>query len=78
MNSHSTTQNGKHTNLWILDTGATDHISFEKTNFHTYFNIIHVYVNLPDGSHITASMSGNVTVSPSLTLHIVLYIPNFM
>ncbi|KAI5404727.1 hypothetical protein KIW84_051762 [Lathyrus oleraceus] len=77
MNSHSTTQNGKHANLWILDTGAIDHISFDKTAFHTCFNIILVHVNLPDGSHITTSMSDSVTVSPSLTLHNVLYIPNF-
>ena len=77
MNSHSTTQNGKHVNLWILDTGATYHISFDKTAFLTCTNIIHVHVNLPDGSHITASMSGSVIVSPSLTLHNVLYMPNF-
>lgn len=77
MNSHSTTHNGKHANLWILDTGATDHISFDKTAFLTCTNIIQVHVNLPDGSHITASMFGNVIVSPSLTLHNALYMPNF-
>ncbi|KAI5383808.1 hypothetical protein KIW84_070964 [Lathyrus oleraceus] len=77
MNSHSTTQNGKHANLWILDTGATYHISFDKTAFHTCFNIIHVHVNLPDGSHITASMSDSVIVSPFLTLHNVLYMQIF-
>ncbi|XP_050919032.1 uncharacterized protein LOC127136529 [Lathyrus oleraceus] len=77
MNSHSTTHNGKHANLWILDTGATNHISFDKTAFLTCTNIIQVHVNLPDGSHITASMFGNVIVSPYLTLHNVLYMPNF-
>lgn len=77
MNSHSTTQNGKHINLWILDTSATDHISFDKTVFHTCFSIIPVHVNLPDGSHSTASMYSSVTVSPSLTLHNFLYVPNF-
>ncbi|KAI5387065.1 uncharacterized protein LOC127103018 [Lathyrus oleraceus] len=77
MNSHSTTKNGKHDNLWISDTGATNHISFDKTAFLTCTNIIHVHVNLPGGPHITASMSGSVIVSPSLTLHNVLYMPIF-
>lgn len=38
---------------------------------------MHVLVNLLDGSHIVASVSGSIAVSAHLTMHNVLYIPNF-
>ena len=68
---------GKHPNLWILDTGATDHISFHLANFTSYQSIVPIFVSLPNGSHLTASVSGTIVISPSLTLYNVLYIPNF-
>lgn len=74
MNSHSNTCLGKNPNLWILDTGATNHIEFNRNAFISCINIIPISVNLHDGSHIIASMSGSVIVSPSLTLH---NMPNF-
>ncbi|MCH79973.1 retrovirus-related Pol polyprotein from transposon TNT 1-94 [Trifolium medium] len=77
MNSYSSNNNGKHSSLWILDTGATDHISFNLASFTSYQSIIPVPVSLPNGSQISASISGNVVISPSLTLHNVLYIPSF-
>lgn len=63
MHSHSSTTSGKNPRHWILDTGATDHISYDITMFVNCKSIIHVHVNLPDGSHIVASMSGSVVLS---------------
>jgi hypothetical protein len=36
-----------------------------------------VPVSLPNGSQALASISGEIVLSPSLTLHDVLYIPSF-
>ncbi|MCH94998.1 retrovirus-related pol polyprotein from transposon TNT 1-94, partial [Trifolium medium] len=70
-------QNGKHSSLWILDTGATDHITFDLSSLTTYQNIVPVPVSLPNGSQVLASISGSVVISPSITIHHVLYIPCF-
>ncbi|KAI5392585.1 hypothetical protein KIW84_077110 [Lathyrus oleraceus] len=77
LNYYSPNENDKNPHLWILDTGATDHISFEITLFISCKTIIPVHVSLPDGSQVTASMSSSVVLSPALVLHNVLYIPNF-
>lgn len=67
---------GKHSSLWILDTGATDHITFDLSSFVSY-KILYMYVYLPNGSQVLAYISGSVVISPSLTIHQVLYIPCF-
>ncbi|XP_058775552.1 uncharacterized protein LOC131649812 [Vicia villosa] len=77
LNSHSHTDNGKNPHLWILDTDATDHIAFDIEKFSSYKSIIPIHVSLPDGSHVTASVSGSIAISPALTLHNVLHIPSF-
>lgn len=77
LNSLSSTANGKSLTLWILDTRATDHISFNLSAFTSYKSIIPIFVTLPDGSQLSASISGSVHLTPSLVLHNVLYIPSF-
>lgn len=77
MNSHASNMNGKNPNLWILDTGATDHFTFNFDSFTQYKNIVPIHVSLPNGSQVVASISGTIVISPSLTLHNVLYIPSF-
>lgn len=77
LNSLSSNANGKPHFLWILDTGATDHISFNLSAFNSYHNIVPISVTLPNGSQLSASISGSVKLTPSLTLHNVLYIPSF-
>ncbi|KAI5393891.1 hypothetical protein KIW84_060842 [Lathyrus oleraceus] len=77
LNSLSSTANGKSLTLWILDTRATYHISFNLSAFTSYKSIVPVSVTLPDGSQLSASISGFVHLTPSLVLHNVLYIPSF-
>ncbi|CAL5205598.1 unnamed protein product [Lathyrus oleraceus] len=49
-NSQSSNGNGKCSHLWILDTGATDHFTFDLSCFSTYRNIIPISVSLPNGT----------------------------
>lgn len=76
LNSLSSNANGKPHSLWILDTGATNHISFNLSAFTSYHNIVPISITLPNGSQLSASISGSVKLTPSLTLHNVLYIPS--
>ena len=77
MQSTSSNVNGKHSDLWILDTGATDHFSFNFASFTDHKYIVPIPVNLPNGSQIFASISGTVAISPSFILKNVLYVPSF-
>lgn len=73
LNSHSYSESGKNMHLWILDTDATNHITFDMSNFISYKTIISIHVNLPNGSHVTTSISGSVAISSTLVLHNPIY-----
>jgi len=62
---------------WILDSGATDHVSSSLTNFHSYHQVSPIMVKLPNGHHVHATHSGTVHLTPSIILNDVLYIPSF-
>lgn len=67
----------KSTNIWILDTGATDHITCNLGYFNTYNNIQGAMVNLPTGQSIPVTHIGNIKLTDDLWLENVLYIPSF-
>ncbi|XP_019420684.1 PREDICTED: uncharacterized protein LOC109330868 [Lupinus angustifolius] len=48
---------------WILDSGATDHVSPFISNFDILRPIKHVRIKLPNGSSLIAKQSGTVTLS---------------
>ncbi|KAI5421811.1 hypothetical protein KIW84_045302 [Lathyrus oleraceus] len=77
LNFLSSTANGKSLTLWILDIGATYHISLNLSAFTSYKFIVPISVTLPDGSQLSISIFGSVHLTPSLVLHNVLYIPSF-
>lgn len=62
---------------WIIDSGATDHICCSLELFSSYHSISPITVRLTTRSHVMASHSGTVTLSPTLILHNVLFLPNF-
>lgn len=62
MHSYSSNTNGKNSHFWILDIGATVHISYDINVFINCKNMIHVHVKLPNGSYIVASMSRSLVI----------------
>lgn len=64
--------------IWIVDSGATDHMTSNKT---LLFNItplpVPYLVSLPNGYKVKVTCTGALNLLPSLTLHHVLYIPTF-
>ncbi|XP_019460137.1 PREDICTED: uncharacterized protein LOC109359897 [Lupinus angustifolius] len=64
-------------NWWILDTGATDHITNEISHYSSYSSIKPMTIRLPNGASILAKHSGIVAFSTNLHLTNVLHIPGF-
>ena len=62
---------------WILDSGATDHVTCSLHNFHSHKQVSPITVKLPNGHFVRATCSGTIQLSPNITLHDVLYIPAF-
>ncbi|KAJ8774308.1 hypothetical protein K2173_011111 [Erythroxylum novogranatense] len=62
---------------WIIDTGATDHITNSLAFYAAYKQISPIRVTLPNGTKVLATFSGTVFFSKDLFLTDVLYIPGF-
>nr|XP_025611968.1 uncharacterized protein LOC112705349 [Arachis hypogaea] len=62
---------------WILDSGATAHVSSSLTLFQSYHHINPVTIKMPNGSKIVATICGTVFFSTNLYLTNVLYVPTF-
>ncbi|XP_014523577.1 uncharacterized protein LOC106779879 [Vigna radiata var. radiata] len=62
---------------WIIDTGATDHVTYNKGNYITFYKIKPITVRLPNNIVITAEHAGTVQFSKDFVIFNVLYIPNF-
>lgn len=62
---------------WILDSGATDHVTHDFNLFMTFHFIKHVSVHLPNGLSVSARYCGCIKISKDLWLYNVLYIPEF-
>ena len=77
INTHTQPSIYSHNSPWIIDSGATDHITSSLNWFQAYFKIKPINVNLPNGSSVTAQYSGIVQISPNFVLHNVLFVPNF-
>ena len=66
------------THLWVVDSGATDHICITLTSMHNIRLCNHpIYVTLPNGQHTKVRQIGSVYINNHITLHDVLYIPSF-
>ena len=69
LNFHSTTE-------WILDSGATDHITYNNDHLE---NLTPCFINicLPNGQSTVVHFKGSLKLTPSITLYDVLLIPDF-
>ncbi|KAG7560507.1 Retrotransposon gag domain [Arabidopsis thaliana x Arabidopsis arenosa] len=61
---------------WVIDSGATNHISHDKASFLS-FKPIQNNVNLPNGILVSIVGIGTIHLGRDLILHDVLYIPQF-
>ncbi|GJT87900.1 hypothetical protein Tco_1069617 [Tanacetum coccineum] len=64
--------------IWIVDSGATDHIFISLTHMHNITNLkTPILITLPNGQTVKVNITRSVHLTNSLTLHNVLYIPSF-
>ena len=61
---------------WVIDTGATDHI-VHSVHLFTNFTAISTNVELPNGETVVVTHLGSISLSATLVLHNVLYVPSF-
>ena len=72
------TFNSGYRQIWVIDSGATDHICTCLTlMFDLKQCITPILVHLPNGTTTKVTMTGSVFVKPNLLLTGVLYIPTF-
>ena len=68
--------NGKFdTKSWIIDTGATYHMTGDLSWLFDTIALFECPVGLPNGESVVATQSGSVRLSNNITLQNVLYVP---
>jgi len=65
------------TNFWILDIGATDHVSCDLTLFLSHHEIKPIRSRLPNNTHVIARCARIVLLLREFMIHNVLYILEF-
>ncbi|KAG7552168.1 Integrase catalytic core [Arabidopsis thaliana x Arabidopsis arenosa] len=64
-------------NTWIIDSGATHHVSFDRNLFESLSDDLSSEVTLPTGSNVKIAGVGIIKLNEYITLYNVLYIPQF-
>lgn len=64
-------------NAWVVDTGTSCHVCSDYNLFSDLTPITNTSVTLPDGTHISVTLSRTIKLSQTLTISCVLFIPNF-
>nr|GMC68381.1 Retrovirus-related Pol polyprotein from transposon TNT 1-94 [Ipomoea batatas] len=64
------------TRLWIIDTGASRHVTGDSTWMTNAKDIFHCHVGLPNGKTVVATQEGSVRLTDKITLNQVLYVPS--
>ena len=64
--------------IWIIDTGASDHMTFNKSSLSSMNSFYKPFlVNLPNDNSVDVTTIANVCLSDHLKLHDVFFIPSF-
>ena len=63
-------------NTWIIDSGASDHMTYDKSYFHELSPPPVSYVTNANGEAFPVLGKGSVHITPTLQLHNVLYVPD--
>jgi hypothetical protein len=72
----ATSSGDGHHNAWLLDSAATDHMTFDATDFSTRSTPRHTCVENANGVVSPVTGAGTVSLSPSLQLSHTLLIPS--
>ena len=75
--THTLNTLSSHTTPWVIDSGATNHITCSLDYFYTYSTITPVKINLPNGSTVQAHISGSIKFTPDFIIHNVLFVLDF-
>lgn len=62
--------------FWILDSGASNHMTGDLAFLHDVKEVILIQVILPNGTTTTATKKGRVALCEKITLFDVLFVPN--
>ncbi|OIT02573.1 hypothetical protein A4A49_56596, partial [Nicotiana attenuata] len=63
---------------WILDSGATNHMTHNKSILSNIKTLVYPYlVTLPNGYKVKVTLIGDVILSPKFSLRKVLFVPSF-
>ncbi|KAK1396586.1 hypothetical protein POM88_006449 [Heracleum sosnowskyi] len=73
---HTNSKKSLSSNMWILDSGATDHIT-PHLHLLTNVNQINYVFHLPNGQHTTVTHIGTIILHVNIVLTDVLYVPSF-
>ncbi|XP_056694807.1 uncharacterized protein [Spinacia oleracea] len=64
--------------VWIVDTGASDHMAFLLDMFaNTHMLKQPIKIALPDGTYKLVDTVGTISLTPEITLYNVFYVPSF-
>ena len=64
--------------VWILDSGASEHMSLESTFLHDLtLSTCPMMINLPNGTQVEVTHSGKLRITDGLILNDVLLVPKF-
>ncbi|XP_019189406.1 PREDICTED: uncharacterized protein LOC109183798 [Ipomoea nil] len=63
--------------VWILDSGATDHITCSLDYFESYYDVHGILVKLPNGETVNVTHMGDIRLHMDILLKNVLFIPSF-
>nr|DAD38746.1 TPA_asm: hypothetical protein HUJ06_013068 [Nelumbo nucifera] len=77
INSHCSSSHLSPTDIWIVDTGATDHIANSLKYFDSYTTIHGLFVTLPNGTKVQAAHIGTIPPTFAIILNDVLFVPSF-
>lgn len=62
---------------WVIDSGATDHVTAIRSEFHTYTQQTLGIVKIADAPFTQVAGKGSISVLPNLSLPFVLPVPYF-
>ncbi|KAL8096279.1 hypothetical protein AgCh_037296 [Apium graveolens] len=67
-----------HNNVWIIDSGANNHMCNNKHMFNSSTSISQpIHISLPNGNVVVVNVKGSVLLPNKITLEYLLYVPSF-